>query len=110
MMKRSSGLTHVVVFTLHSGVTRQDERAKHAAAISAGHPLHIEQIQTWSCGWDCSGREDAADFVVVGTFATPEDFAVFQSHPDHQRGKDAWAKIATWMVAEITGDDGASRE
>ena len=96
-----SQLTHVVAFTLNPDVSRDDPRAQVAAAITAGHPATIPEIATWACGWDTSRRPDSADFLVVSTFDTAGDYDVFQVHPDHQRGKNAWKQIATWTVADI---------
>ncbi|GAA4692113.1 hypothetical protein GCM10025781_06610 [Kocuria gwangalliensis] len=100
-------LTHVVAFTLKPGVSREDPRAQAAAEITAGHPEAIVEIATWACGWDTSRRPDSADFLVVSTFDTAADYETFQTHPDHQRGKDAWKQIATWAVADIVigGDE-----
>lgn len=96
-----SQLTHVVAFTLKPGISREDPRAQKAAAITGGHPAAIPEIATWACGWDTSRRPDSADFLVVSTFDTAGDYDIFQVHPDHQRGKDAWKRIATWTVADI---------
>ena len=96
-----SQLTHVVAFTLKPGVSREDPQAQVAAAITDGHPAAIPEIATWACGWDISRRSDSADFLVVSTFDTAADYETFQTHPDHQLGKDAWKRIATWTVADI---------
>ncbi|CAM3595690.1 Dabb family protein [Dermacoccus barathri] len=96
-----SQLTHVVAFTLNPDVSRDDPRAQVAAAITGGHPATIPEIATWVCGWDTGRRPDSADFLVVSTFDTPGDYDIFQVHPDHQRGKNAWKQIATWAVADI---------
>lgn len=102
-MNRSQ-LTHVVAFTLKPGVSREDPRAQAAAAITDGHPVAINEVATWACGWDTSRRTDSADFLVVSTFDTAADYETFQTHPDHQRGKDMWRQIATWTVADIVID------
>lgn len=94
-------MTHVVVFSLNPGVLRKDPKAQAAAAITASHPAAIPEIATWVCGWDTSCRPDSADFLVVSTFDTAGDYEVFQTHPDHQRGKQAWKQIATWTIADI---------
>ncbi|WP_371854700.1 Dabb family protein [Actinomyces wuliandei] len=83
------------------GISREDPRVQAAATITGGHPATIPEIATWACGWDTSRRPDSADFLVVGTFDTAVDYDTFQTHPDHQRGKEAWKQIATWSVADI---------
>ncbi|MFT3860923.1 Dabb family protein [Micropruina sp.] len=99
-MNRSQ-LVHVVVFSLKPGIGRDDPRARAAAAITAGHPHAIPQIQSWVCGWDASGRSDAADFLVVSGFDSLGDYGAFQAHPDHERGKVAWRQVATWTVIDV---------
>lgn len=94
-------LIHVVAFALKPGIAREDSRAQAAAAITAMHPEAIPSIGTWICGWDTSNRPDSADFLLVSTFASAGDYDDFQTHPDHQRGKDAWKQIATWTVADV---------
>ena len=96
-----SQFMHVVAFTLKPGVSREDPRAQAAATITSGHPAAIPEIATWYCGWDITHRPDSADFLLVSTFDTAADCETFQSHPEHQRGKEAWRQIATWMVADI---------
>lgn len=96
---------HVVAFTLKPGISREDPRVRTAAAISAAHPEVIPEIKDWVYGWDTSYRNDSADFLVVGTFHTDSDYAAFQAHPDHQRGKEAWIQVAKWIVVDINLDN-----
>lgn len=99
-----SQLIHVVAFTLNPGGSSKDSRAQAAAMITSGHPTVIPEIATWACGWDTSRRPDSADFLVVSTFNSVADYKTFQAHPDHQRGKEAWRQIATWIVADLLLD------
>lgn len=98
----------MVAFTLRADVSRDDPRALAAAKITAGHPRVIPEIQHWMCGWDESRRDDAADFLLVSGFASSDDYNVFRTHPDHERGKAAWRQIATWQVADVSEISGLS--
>lgn len=99
----------MVAFTLAAGVSRKDPRAARAEQITRNHPQHIAEIDGWVCGWDRSGRPDAADFVVISRFDSAERYEAFRVHEDHARGKEAWAPIASWSVVDIVDDEVRAR-
>ena len=92
---------HIVLFTLHSGIARDDRRVTAAAQLSEEHFEQIDDILEWWSGFDVSGRDVAADFAVVGRFADRAAVARYLRHPHHRQGVEAWRRLADWVVIDV---------
>lgn len=97
-------MLHIVYFFFRDGFSWATQDAQDAERITASHPERIPGIQTWSFGRESSGREGSPDFCLVAGFANLSALQAFQTHPDHDRGKRAWARVASWRVADIWPD------
>ena len=47
-------------------------------------PEHIEQIVSYSVGFDAGTRNDNYDLAVVGDFISKDDYETYAEHPKHQ--------------------------
>ncbi len=47
-------------------------------------PEHIEQIVSYSAGFNAGTRTDNYDVVAVGDFFSKEDYEIYAEHPKHQ--------------------------
>lgn len=86
-------LRHVVMFSWNETVD-----AGHVQAVA--HQLNeltalIPEIVTYQHGPDAGVNAGNFDYVVVGDFATVEDFLVYRDHPDHQ------AFIANYIAGRL---------
>lgn len=75
-------LRHVVMFRWADDV--DDE---HVAAVRAGLdelPGHIPEIVRYHHGNDVGINDGNFDYVVVGDFASADDYVVYRDHPVHQ--------------------------
>lgn len=75
-------LRHVVMFRWADGV---DEA--HVAAVSAGLdelPGQIPEIGVYRHGSDVGINDGNYDYVVVGDFASADDYVVYRDHPVHR--------------------------
>lgn len=77
-----SGFRHVVMFVWAEGTTtgQQEEVAARLGEL----PGVIPQIRSYSLGADAGIGADNHDFVVVGDFASEEDFLAYRDHPAHR--------------------------
>ena len=92
---------HIVLFTLHSGITRDDCRVTEAAQLSDEHFEQIDDILEWWSGFNISERDVAADFAVIGRFADRAAVTRYLHHPHHQMGVEAWRRLADWIVIDV---------
>jgi len=65
---------------------------------------HIDEIREWWSGYDESGRDISADFMIMGLFDNSAAVARYLEHPHHQLGVEAWRAIADWVVVDISED------
>lgn len=103
-------LLHIVLFSLHAGVQAKDPRVTDAAQLSAEHPRYIPEIREWWSGFDVSGRDIAADFMVMGVFDSVTARDRYLAHPHHREGVRAWADLADWKVIDVDEDVARSVE
>jgi hypothetical protein len=76
-------IRHVVMFTWAEGV--DDD---HIAAVGAGLDglvAAIAEIRAYAHGSDVGINEGNHDYVVVGDFASRDDYVVYRDHPAHQQ-------------------------
>ena len=62
--------------------TTPEQREAVRAGI-AGLPAQINEIVTYTVGFNAGDREDNYDLVAVGDFANKADYDVYASHPAH---------------------------
>jgi Stress responsive A/B Barrel Domain len=75
-------LRHVVMFRFSDVAT--DERVR---ALSDGLdrlPAAVGTMLDYRHGRDAGINEDTYDYVVVGDFATVDDYLTYRDHPDHR--------------------------
>ena len=99
-------IAHQVLFKFKPGIDWQDEKALRAEQATRHHPREIREIRGWYCGRSLVSRPQAADFSLIGYFASREDLAAYLVHPDHQRGVALWREISEWTVSDIDVDVG----
>ena len=75
------GLRHVVMFRFAEGTT--DEQVQALADGLDGMPATVGTMADYRHGRDAGINETTYDYVVVGDFATVDDYLVYRDHPDH---------------------------
>jgi len=48
-------------------------------------PEYIDQITSYSVGFNAGSRSDNYDLVVVGDFNSEADYEIYANHPNHQK-------------------------
>jgi len=74
---------HVVMFTWKPGTTTADTDNVHQQLNTL--PDAIAEIQRYQHGPDAGVNQGNHDYVVVGDFATIEDYLVYRDHPVHKK-------------------------
>ena len=74
---------HVVMFQWVEGVDRADIDA--AAAALDALVADVPEVVSYVHGPDLGVSEGNFDYVIVGDFASAEDYVVYRDHPEHQR-------------------------
>jgi len=74
---------HVVLFRWNDTVT--DRQLEATAAALDALPGSITEIAGYRHGPDLGLNQANYDYVVVGDFASAEDYLVYRDHPAHQR-------------------------
>jgi len=74
---------HVVMFEWVDGVDSADIDAM-AAALDA-LVATLPEVVSYVHGPDAGLAEGNFDYVMVGDYASAEDYAVYRDHPEHQR-------------------------
>lgn len=94
-------IRHMVLFTLHDGVSADDPRV--CRAIAAEHALAVEVPtgQGWRFGANPTGRPETADFAGTGDFGSFEELRAFLEHPAHREAAGLWTGLAHWLVADV---------
>ena len=76
-------IRHVALFTFTDEVTDEDVRAIDAGL--AALPGLIDEIGNYSFGSDLKLGAGTYDYVVVGEFASVENYDTYSAHPEHVR-------------------------
>ena len=87
-------IRHVVTF-----VWNDDVDDEHVAAVAAGLDRLVATLPTidnYRHGRDLGLGEGNADYVIVGDFASVDDYIAYRDHPDHQ------AFIAELIAGRVT--------
>lgn len=74
-------IRHIAMITFIEGVT--DAEVSRIENALASLPARIPQIVDYAFGRDLDLDDANADFVIVGDFATVEDYRTYVEHPDH---------------------------
>lgn len=88
-------LRHVVMFRWNDDVD-----ADHVAAVADGLdalPNHIPEIVSYRHGTDAGINSDNYDYVIVGDFASADDYVAYRDHPIHRSFID---RLIVGRVAE----------
>jgi Stress responsive A/B Barrel Domain len=75
-------LRHVVMFRFGAGTSEEQVRA--LADGLDRMPGAVGTMVDYRHGRDAGVTEGAYDYVVVGDFATVDDYLTYRNHPDHQ--------------------------
>ncbi len=75
-------IRHTVLFRFpaHTG----DEVVAEVAEALRALPVKVSEIRAYQVGRDLGLRDGSWDLVVIGDFDSPDDFAGYLAHPDHQ--------------------------
>lgn len=76
-------IRHVALITFNDWVTDGDI-AEIEDALASLRPM-IPQIATYAFGADLGLDGANADFVIIGDFASVEDYQTYAAHPEHVR-------------------------
>lgn len=76
-------LRHIVLFRWIEGISPEQIQAVSESLDSL--PPAIPHISHYEHGQDAGINQGNFDYVVVGDFATIEDYLVYRDHPVHQR-------------------------
>jgi endonuclease/exonuclease/phosphatase family metal-dependent hydrolase len=74
-------IRHIAMFTWADDTT--DEQVASIAGALEALPAIIPEIVRYTVGANLALTEGNADFVVVGDFASEEDYRTYASHPAH---------------------------
>ncbi|MDG3010827.1 Dabb family protein [Rhodococcus sp. D2-41] len=98
-------IRHIVLFTLHEGVSWHDPRAVHAVEIAGRVGNEVPELLSWYAGKNISDRAVACDFVVVGLLRDPHDLERYLDNPFHQQAIRIWREISDWVIADVVEED-----
>jgi hypothetical protein len=94
-------VTHMVMFKLKPGITREDSLYKRAYAILQDLPKKIKEIEDWSIGENFSTRPIAYDVGLIVILGSRKDLNQYLTHPAHTEAVNAWKEIADWHIADF---------
>jgi hypothetical protein len=77
------GFRHVVLLQLDDATTAEQRDAIVAALRAL--PAKIPQLRSYAVGSDAGLAGDNYDLAVVADFDSPDDYATYRDHPDHQQ-------------------------
>lgn len=100
-------ITHIVLFKLKPGVTRDDPRVGDAIATLVAVRGHVEGIERWDCGWNFTERPIAYDFALDSTFRSRGDLDAYGPHPAHQQAIVKLREVMDWVLCDFELEAGA---
>jgi len=83
-----SGFRHVVMFAWAEGTTTGQQ--EEVAAKLSELPAVIPEVGALSLGTDARVNPGNYDFVVVGDFASRDDYIAYRDHPAHRAVVDGY--------------------
>ncbi len=84
-------MTHVVMFTLANAADRSEFLERLRSLVGA-----IPSLLDLECGSDESGKDSAADIVLITRHADAAGLASYVEHPTHQ-------ELVEWIRPRVTG-------
>ena len=94
-------IAHLVLFTLKTGVARNDPRVMHAVSAMQALPKQIPAIRGWEHGANITADAQAADYALRALFDNEADLHAYFEHPAHLPVLDAWDAVATLSFADF---------
>jgi len=94
-------ISHLVLFRLKPGVSRQDPRVAAAVAALAGLPAKISSITAWDHGFNQTEDADAWDYGLRAGFASTADLHAYFEHPAHLPVLAQWNDVADLAFADF---------
>ena len=73
---------HCVMLRFKDGATEDQKNRAYEGIRSL--PDHIDEIVSYSVGFNAGSRSDNYDLVVVGDFSSESDYKTYADHPKHQ--------------------------
>lgn len=98
-------IRHIVLFTLHEGVSWRDPRAARAVEVAGRVGGEVPELLSWYAGKNTSDRAVACDFVVVGLLRNQHDLERYLDNPFHQQAIRIWREISDWVIADVVEED-----
>jgi hypothetical protein len=94
-------VTHLVMFKLKPGITKEDPKYLSAYALMKDLPKKIKDIEDWSFGENFSTRPIAYDVGLISVFNSKKDLQNYLTHPAHIEVVNAWIEIADWNIVDF---------
>jgi hypothetical protein len=94
-------VTHLVMFKLKEGISKEDERYKAAYQLLSDLPKKIKNIEDWSFGENFSTRPIAYDLGLVSVFDSKKDLNDYLTHPAHVEAANAMKPLADWHIVDF---------
>ena len=73
---------HCVMLRFKSGITEDQKNRAYEGIRSL--PDHIDEVVSYSVGFNAGSRSDNYDLVVVGDFVSEADYETYAGHAKHQ--------------------------
>ena len=73
---------HCVMLRFKDGATEDQKNRAYEGIREL--PDHIEEVISYSVGFNAGSRSDNYDLVVVGDFSSESDYKTYADHPKHQ--------------------------
>jgi hypothetical protein len=93
-------VTHLVLFKLKQGISKDDLRFKEAIKMAKSLPVRIKEIEDCSMGVNFSTRPIAYDFGLTVIFSSRKDLNSYLAHPFHIQLVEVWKEIAEWNIVD----------
>ncbi|USX56281.1 Dabb family protein [Lentzea sp. HUAS12] len=97
-------ITHIVLFKLKDGVTRNAELVAEAEARARAVGHHVPELLGWRAGWNAVDRDGAYDFAVMGVLPDLAALESYQRNPFHRGSVELWRAISDWVVVDLVDD------
>lgn len=95
-------ITHLVMFRLKPGVTRQDPRVAAVVDMMRELPARIPEIREWEVGFNETEDAQAWDFGLRARFASEADLHAYFDHPAHLPVVERWDVVADLAFVDFT--------
>ena len=96
-------ITHLVMFKLKPGITREDPRVAALVGMMRELPKRIPEIREWEVGFNETEDPKAWDFGVRSRFSDLADLHAYFDHPAHLPVVEAWDQVAELAFVDFPG-------